>query len=819
VAVLCEDGRLNVFRIDDLYSGRIQNNSKRQYIATCMCIATCFLVYTTEGGDVCFVHLDTMQSLKPYDFNHPIPIAGMATSRSGTQLVFFDLVGNGFIFDAMTKTIVPINDGFPHDATTVLFDQAFGNVIYAFDGRALHTFVVSLQSIRGASVVKFGNTSIGAGGEVSIDSDDSFLPMADSFPIVACKGAICCLSSQKEEACNIFSSVYDKENEDLMTAFTRHLVLQRYDDAFKDAESLGLEPCFKALANKAMESMDLSKALKVFEHLQDAAMVSRLETLSKIDEKTLQSANIAVLFTDYDLAEEKYLVSSQPEKALAFRCDFAQWQSALSLAQDSSPQDVVRITLKLAGALESESDYKGSLLVLEKAMKHSRNLPREQKDAVLSAIAKLSLKLGDLKKGMFLVNEIGKPQLFLECGPILEEMGDEENSAMFYNLGGDIENAARLYMLLKNMDKVKSLLKSTDKTLPKRMYSDFAALCENQGDYDLSVEAYCNANEYSKAMDICLRVLHDTSKALQLAQDCNDVDAIVWASEWCSKRSDERTAVRFLLTGNLVDEALALAKKNKCVDIVSSAVGDNMSSKHAEEIGCFYEQLGHLRQAAIHFGRVPKFQEKAIVLLLEEDRVPEAIFLIQESMHMHDLGQLLVEHLLRGDTTHCGSPKYLVQAYLFTANVKEASKITTSLLADLMSEGEYDDAHSIVCEIVSDMHAQQLSMPSNVREKFVLLHSYQIAKQFVRARNHKAAAHLLNRVSNDYHTFALQDQFNVLLSTVLECENALMNVSRWNFTSLPCSFATNSLGPPIIRFANSFNRKDPSFNLGKDYML
>jgi WD repeat-containing protein 19 len=82
-----------------------------------------------------------------------------------------------------------------------------------------------------------------------------------------------------------------------------------------------------------MEQLNVKIAMLVYRELSDAGMVIALEDMVDIEDKNLLAGHIAVLFSDYALAQDLLRTSSYPLAALEMRCDLQHWEHALKLCR------------------------------------------------------------------------------------------------------------------------------------------------------------------------------------------------------------------------------------------------------------------------------------------------------------------------------------------------------------------------------------------------------------------------------------------------------------------------------------------------------
>ena len=77
-----------------------------------------------------------------------------------------------------------------------------------------------------------------------------------------------------------------------------------------------------------------------------------------LEDKNLLAGHIALLFMDYNMAQDLFLSSSRPLSALEMRRDLLHWDSALKLATTLSLAAVPEISVEYAQQLEFKGEVR-----------------------------------------------------------------------------------------------------------------------------------------------------------------------------------------------------------------------------------------------------------------------------------------------------------------------------------------------------------------------------------------------------------------------------------------------------------------------------
>jgi len=114
-------------------------------------------------------------------------------------------------------------------------------------------------------------------------------------------------------------------------------------------------------------------------------------------------AHVAMVLGQYDLSQDFFLKSSQPQCALDLRCDIQDYLSALTLARQISPQQEPFICKRLAVQIETQGNNSEALKLYERGILKEAALPKKELEAhnmqCFAGIARTSIKMGDILRG------------------------------------------------------------------------------------------------------------------------------------------------------------------------------------------------------------------------------------------------------------------------------------------------------------------------------------------------------------------------------------------------------------------------------------
>ena len=160
---------------------------------------------------------------------------------------------------------------------------------------------------------------------------------------------------------------------------------------------------------------------------------------------------------EFNLAQDLFLASGKPLAALEMRRDLLHWDSALQLAKALAPEQIPYISREYAQQLEFTGDYMNALSHYEKGITREEK-DREHDEVCVAGIARMSIRMGDIRRGVTMAMKMPSRMLKKECAGILESMKQWTEAATLYEQGGYYDKAASVYIRGKNWNKVGELL-------------------------------------------------------------------------------------------------------------------------------------------------------------------------------------------------------------------------------------------------------------------------------------------------------------------------------------------------------------------------
>ncbi|CAG5085237.1 Oidioi.mRNA.OKI2018_I69.PAR.g10846.t1.cds [Oikopleura dioica] len=217
----------------------------------------------------------------------------------------------------------------------------------------------------------------------------------------------------------------------------------------------------------------------------------------------------SVLLRNFDVAQKAFLQSSEPIAALELRRDLQHWEESLSLANRLAPERIPEIAREYAAQQEFEGNYSGALGNYERAIQDgAKTLSKEQLFLASSGIARCSLRMGDLRRGLQLANNSSSKVLKRECADILDKMKQYTQAGMLYVKGEFWEKAAASFLKGKESNRVAEII---DKVDAVKIHMAFAKTREAEGKIDEALTAYGRAGDE----DARIRLLLSSGRTLE----------------------------------------------------------------------------------------------------------------------------------------------------------------------------------------------------------------------------------------------------------------------------------------------------------------
>jgi WD repeat-containing protein 19 len=513
---------------------------------TCVALTDNFFFYGTEAGTVEIFFLTEWTLLSGIELRLDNPIKKIYPNTNGTRIIVIDGANQVFLYNPVngtsqgTQKAVTRFESTPNIISNVLWDLEEKNIVMLYDNNAIHTYIYIQISTEGSKLLKLGPVTVSNIGEIAMKPDKVDI-LSGNVPILSSNGVLTCQTSggnistivhpffdkmnaksrldrdSKSSKSSRFADDRDRtekerddkvEYERKMNYFCQCLALHKLEKAWELAIELDKRSFFLALSHKAMESLNVELACRVYNQLGDAGMVMALRKSQLIEDKNLLAGHISLLFCEYQHAQDLFLSSSRPITALEMRKDLMQWDQALKLAQVLSQQQIPEICIQYAQQLEARDEIDSALKMYEEALSAldndgNRVCPDHLVPPAMMGIARCNLRLGNVRQGIRMANELDDKLLFTECGNILEIQKQYSEAASMFVKGLQYEKAALIYTkyLIKNdKGRISEATVIMEKVDNDALNSAFGKACVGAGRFEDALKAYTRANDYEKVI-------------------------------------------------------------------------------------------------------------------------------------------------------------------------------------------------------------------------------------------------------------------------------------------------------------------------------
>uniref|UniRef100_A0A8D0PNN3 WD repeat-containing protein 19 n=1 Tax=Sus scrofa TaxID=9823 RepID=A0A8D0PNN3_PIG len=644
-------------------------------------------------------------------------------------------------------------------------------VFIAYDDDKVYTYVFHKDTIQGSKVILAGGTKV---------------PFSHK-PLLLYNGELTC-QTQSGKINNIYLSTHsfleslkDVGTNERRQMLTQTLMLKRFPDAWEVCKILNDHAAWNELARACLYHMEVEFAIRVYRTIGNVGMVMSLEQIKGIEDCHLLAGHLAMFTSDFNLAQDLYLASSCPVAALEMRRDLQHWDSALQLAKRLAPDQIPFISKEYAIQLEFTGDYVNALAHYEKGITGDN---KEHDEVCLAGIAQMSIRMGDIRRGVSQALKHPSRVLKRDCGAILENMKQFSEAAQLYEKGLYYDKAASVYIRCKNWAKVGELLPHVSS--PK-IHLQFAKAKEADGRYKEAVVAYENAKQWNSVIRIYLDHLNNPEKAVRIVRETQSLDGAKMVARFFLQLGDYGSAIQFLVMSKCNNEAFTLAQQHNKMEIYVDVIGSGDTTnedyqsialyfegeKRHFQAGKFFLLCGQYARALKHFLKCPNSEDNAAL-----EMAIETVGQAKDDV----LTSQLIDHLMGESDGMPKDAKYLFRLYMALKQYREAARTAIIIAREEQSAGNYRNAHDVLFSMYAELKAQKIKIPSEMATNLMILHSYILVKIHVKNGDHMKGARMLIRVANNISKFP-SHIVPILTSTVIECHRAGLKNSAFSFAA------------------------------------
>ncbi|XP_014404154.1 PREDICTED: WD repeat-containing protein 19 [Myotis brandtii] len=777
-AVVLFEGKVQLYLIESELLDTQEERETRLFPAVddkcrilCHALTGDFLIYGTDTGVIQYFYIENWQFVN--DYRHPVSVKRIFPDPNGTTLVFIDEKSDGFVYCPVNDATYEIPD-FPPTIKGVLWENwpLDKGVFIAYDDDKAYTYVFHRNTIQGSKVILADGTKI---------------PFSHK-PLLLYNGELTC-QTQSGQINNVYldthsflNNLKDVGPNELRQMLTQTLVLKRFSDAWELCTILNDHDAWNELGRECLHHMDVEFAIRVYRAVGNVGMVMSLEQIKGIEDNNLLAGHLAMFTNDFNLAQDLYLASSCPVAALEMRRDLQHWDSALQLAKRLAPDQIPLISKEYAIQLEFTGDYVNALAHYEKGITGEN---KEHDELCLAGVAQMSIRMGDIRRGVNQALKHPSRVLKRDCGAILENMKQYSEAAQLYEKGLYYDKAASVYIRYKNWAKVGELLPHVSS--PK-IYLQYAKAKEADGRYKEAVVAYENAKQWNSVIRIYLDHLNNPEKAVSIVRETQSLDGAKMVARFFLQLGDYGSAIQFLVMSKCNNEAFTLAQQHNKMEIYADIIGsENTTNEDYQSIALYFEGekrhfqagkffllCGQYSRALKHFLKCPSSENNAAI-----EMAIETVGQAKDEL----LTSQLIDHLMGESDGMPKDAKYLFRLYMALKQYREAARTAIIIAREEQSAGNYRNAHDLLFSMYAELKSQKIKIPSEMATNLMILHSYILVKIHVKKGDHMKGARLLIRVAKNISKFP-SHVVPILTSTVIECHRAGLKHSAFRFAAM-----------------------------------
>ncbi|KAI8903563.1 hypothetical protein EDD86DRAFT_230891 [Gorgonomyces haynaldii] len=737
------------------------------------------LVFGTDKGDLVYYDLEELSQISHY--RHQKPVQKLyGQPKNGSKIVFVDDT-QGFVY---SPTIDPLAiSGWSEKTLGALWSDR--SVFVTWESNHLTTHVLS-NTLQGRKIISLSETTHLSYG---------YRPLLFYGNAVVCQNLGGKIDQVELETHKILNpqqllSQYPTDAEQGKQLRTMYLVGLR-EDIWSYYPIVHSKKAWLLLAEQCLQSLDVSFAKRIYQQvLNDGGMVLCLERLQEIEDRMELMGHIAGIFQNFSLALQYFMNSENPKEALYLQTNLLEYESALELAKKYSPGEIPIIALDYALQLELDSKSSEAQSMFELALRtmdthkfKNLSFKKDHLEQCQTGLVRTTFKLGDIHRGMTLLNVVSDKKLILECVQILQGLKWFNEAGQLLEKAEQWEQAAEIWVKLKNWSKVSQL---ADKIQSPRLYKQIAATKEAEGQYPDAATAYEKAKDYDNVARILVDHLHDLQGGANLVRVTKSRESAKKLAKLFTSSRRFQEAIEFYMIAGMQDEAFDLAKNQEMVHYFGELVLEDASVGLLTTIAQYFESKGDYFNAgkyqyhALHYPEALRLFLNAPVV--DEPSIDYAITIIGEAKN-DQLTHELIDFLM-GETD--GMPKdakYIFKLYMSLKQFKEAARTAVIIAREEQVIGNYRGAHDLLLDNYKQLLSTGGKVPAELDRMLMILHSYILVKTLVKMNDHEKASRMLIRVSNNVSKFPAH-VVPILTSTVIECHRSGFKKEAFDFAAL-----------------------------------
>ena len=513
--------------------------------------------------------------------------------------------------------------------------------------------------------------------------------------------------------------------------------------------------------------------------LMDPAQVYyTLSTIrSSIQDQNELMGELHCLLGSFDAAEEFFLKSTQPRRALDMRRFMFDWNRALQLAETLNADIVSELSFKYAEFLEHREKYGEALKFYQKALDGLGDQQSEH------GFVRCLAWTGDIFKAIKRAKELKHAALLADVAQICVQLKQFEEAADLFESAGLYNQTLECALKIK-MNRVPLYVgKVTDISL----LVELAQKLESMQRYQDAYGVYEQVSETESMCRLLLTQLSRHEDGIDLVRRTNSKPAAKAVAKYFkdSKLNDE-IVVEFLMMAGEFEDAFEYAKSTDQFEVYAKGLEKDQTAATLEGIAKFFERRGEWYMAGRYWSRVGK-DERALNCLFQSksDKGLDLAIDIAVASDREDFTGKVLKFLTAQLDRYASNSKHLLRLYLLLEDYDKASELTVYAAKEHQKVGDYKAARDVLFSTCRAMKKAKVSLPQETSKMLMIHHSYNLAKIYLRHGDHELGTRLLLRVAAYIDMFP-QHQVPILTTTVVECLRVGMKRAAFNYAAILC---------------------------------
>eukprot|EP01063_Lacrimia_lanifica_P024004 TRINITY_DN3196_c0_g1_i1.p1 TRINITY_DN3196_c0_g1~~TRINITY_DN3196_c0_g1_i1.p1 ORF type:complete len:1447 (+),score=641.41 TRINITY_DN3196_c0_g1_i1:187-4527(+) len=772
-----------------------------------------FLVYGTSNGSIVYFSLEDWCVISEY--RNTIGIRSVHPNALGTRLAFIDETNEANIYSPVDDTMCKVQ-GFSMDTDKIIWDPHEWGVFVGCGVKKFTTYVYAPNTRWGPRCVPVYHQS-----KANPTSEEIYVtdrPMGFA-PILVHGGGVMCQTVQHGTllvvslAARNFTSSHPSRigHEQKEQAFFNLLNMNKLEAAWEFAKQINDREIWYALGDKALHLLDVNMAMRVYRMVNQPAMVMALDPLRHVNEKAMLLGHVAMLFKNFNEAQNHFMRSSDPKLALSMRRDLMDWNAALELSKQLSPSSIPYISREYASQLEFKGELQHALDMYNKGFITEAEEVSEKRRREISAhneqcnagLARITIRMGDITRGFQIAMQMESQSIATECAQLFEELKQWTEAAQLYEKAQDYDKAAYLYICQsKSLKAAATLMPYITSSKIQRLYGQAK---EREGSYREAKDAFAVAEDWDSVVRLLVSHLNDISSAYDVVRRTKSAEAAALVAQHCKKDGNPETAIEFLLLAKKTEEAFDLASSSNHMHTYAAKLGNDGAPEDYINLAKYYQETGQFLHSGDYFLKSKKYGQALQRYLdaantLEEqfqgvkneadvpkhekqvdECINKAIAVVGEAQS-DKLNKVLITYLTADDSNDTPKdPKYLFSLYMALGKYERGSGMAIVIARREQQVGHYRIAHRLLFQTYKQLDKHGIAISSELRWNLMLLHSYLLAKPLMKTLNdHALASRMLIRVAKNIQKFP-QHVVPILTSCVTECNKSGFDKSAYQY--------------------------------------